>query len=111
MAGRGGPQAGVSEPSEQGSRAGPGDLWVVLAQGDPDQDRPPAGVFPALGQGRLTDLGQISLRQPRGHVIVRSQAFWTSLPESLEEVTDGAGREAEGRRQGGGAFPPLSALK
>jgi hypothetical protein len=82
-----------------------------LAQRDPNQDRPPAGVVASLGQGRITDRVRIGMRELLGRLIVGCQAVGPTLAESFAQLSHGARGEAEGSREAGGGLALLGALE
>jgi hypothetical protein len=68
-------------------------------------------VLAPQGQGRLTDRGGVGLGQRRGRAVVGAQARFPALPEPLQQVGDGADRQAELAGELAGGPSSLSQLK
>jgi hypothetical protein len=68
---------------------------LTSAECDPDQFRTPGGVLAPQRHGRLTGPGRIGLGQPPGGAVVGPQPRLAALAEPLQQVADGADRQAE----------------
>lgn len=83
----------------------------MLAEGDRDQDRPPAGVLTPQSQRGLADLIGIGVREfPRGAIVGRD-AVRAAVAESFSQVSYGARGKAEGDGEAGGRLSLLGAFE
>jgi hypothetical protein len=86
-------------------------LGLAYAESDSNQLRSPGGVLAPQSQGRLTDLRRVGVRQPRGDAIVGANRLFTPIVESLQQVADGAHRQAELAGEVGRRLSSLSQLQ
>jgi hypothetical protein len=93
-------QVGLLEPASEGSRAGPTDVRLGMAQGDSDQHGSPGGVFPSLLQSGLADGLRVSVRARLWGAIIGLNCGLAFQSEAFQEMADGA----FGQIEGGGEF-------
>jgi hypothetical protein len=67
-------------------------------------------VLTAECQGRRAHPVRIGVGQPRGAMIVGSQGVRSEIPESLQQLAYGAGRQVEGAGEAGGRLAAPGAL-
>jgi hypothetical protein len=90
---------------------GPGEVGPLLAQGDPDQGRPPGGVLTAQGQCSPADRIGRGVRHLLGRVIIGRDAVGSAVAESFRQMAHGPRGEIEGGREAGGRLALLGAVE
>jgi hypothetical protein len=108
---RGRGEPGGAEPTSERARVGRFDRGPLLAEGDTDQDRSPAGVLTPHGQRGLADPIGIGLGQIAGRVGVGGHPLGSAITEPFPQVSHGARGEAEGGGEAGGRLALLGALE
>jgi hypothetical protein len=104
-------QPGVAEPAAERGRRGRGGDDPAGAEGDPDQLRSPGRMVATVSQSGLADRGGVGVGPGNRGVVVGLHGGFPALAEAVQQVTDGADREAEVGSQTGGAVPAPGPLE